>query len=95
MGGNYYDEIEYKQAVGKSKFGCIEYKPSEKRMVSHVKGKDIKVFEGEKEVTKYKRIYHTPFEVKEGDMIDNHLVTDVRPDRDLSGKVHFWIVGVI
>lgn len=95
MLGNFIDDIKYKKSTGRSKLGNIEYQPEEIRKASYVKGKDIEVVEGDKKVTKYKRIYHTPFEVKEGDMIDGHLVVDVRPSRDLRGKVYFWIVGVI
>lgn len=95
MFNQYYDTIEYKKQLGKDKFGGITYSQAESKSVRFVKGADTINLDGEKMVTRYKRTYHTPFEVKEGDMIDNHLVTDVKPARDLNGTIHFWIVGVI
>ena len=95
MFNKYYDHVEYKQSAGKDKFGNIEYAEPKQQLVRYVKGLDTITLEGEKIVTRYKRTYHTPFEVKEGDLIDNHIVTDVRPSRDINGTIHFWIVGVV
>lgn len=95
MFDNYYDLVEYKEAVGKNEFGNIEYHQPEMRYTRYVKGLDVISVEGEKTIVRYKRVYHCPFEVKEGDKIDNHLVTDVRPSRDISGHIHFWIVGTV
>ena len=91
----FYDKVHYKKSNGKSKFGNITYSDTESKMVRYVKGSDVINIEGEKTVVKYVRTYHCPFEVKEGDLIDDHLVTESRPSRDIRGNIHYWIVRTV
>lgn len=95
MFGGYYDTVEYKAIQGKDKFGTITYAEPDDKQVRFVKGQDVISIDGEKQIIRYKRIYHTPFEVKEGDLLDGHNVTDIRPSRDLHGNIHFYIVGTV
>lgn len=97
MFNEYYDEVDYKQGgtEEKDKFGSIIYKETEKKLVRYVKGSDSFGFNGDKIQGAYKRTYHCPFKVTEGDSIDNHVVTEVRPSRGLDGTIHFWIVRTV
>lgn len=91
----FYDTVEYKKANNKDKYGNIVYSEPETKLVRYVKGSDIIKYNGENTAVEYGRVYHCPFEAGKGDIIDNHLVIDSRPARDIKGTVHYWVVKTV
>lgn len=95
MFDRYYDTVEYEAAGGSDKSGNPIYQMPKQVNVRFVKGGEVQTVAGDRIITQYKRVYHTPFEVKQGDKLDGHLVTDVKPSRDISGQIYFYIVGTV
>ena len=95
MWNNYYDKVMYKEKQEKlDSFGNIVYKEARQINVREVSGGIDFETTNSSIKTKYSKEYHIPFEVKEGDKIDDRLVVSVEASRDVFGNFHFCIVGV-
>ena len=95
MWDNYYDKVMYKEKQEKlDSFGNIVYKEARQIDVREVSGGIDFEATNSSIKTKYSKEYHIPFEVKEGDKIDNKLVVNVEPSRDIFGNLHFCIAKV-
>ena len=95
MWDNYYDKVMYKEKQEKlDSFGNIVYKEARQISVREVSGGIDFEATNNSLKTKYSKEYHIPFEVKEGDKIDNKLVVNVEPSRDIFGNLHFCIAKV-
>ena len=95
MWDNYYDKVMYKEKQEKlDSFGNIVYKEARQIDVREVSGGIDFEATNNSIKTKYSKEYHIPFEVKEGDKIDDRLVVYVDSNKDVFGNFHFCIAGV-
>ena len=95
MWDNYCDKVMYKEKQEDlDSFGNIVYKEARQINVREVSGGIDFETTNSSIKTKYSKEYHIPFEVKEGDKIDDRLVVSVEASRDVFGNFHFCIAGV-
>ena len=95
MWDNYYDKVEYLEKEDKpDKSGNIVYKTPRIINVRYVGGGERFIISKDDTSTKYSKVYHIPFMIKEGDKIDNNLVVSVDASRDVFGNFHFCIAKV-
>ena len=95
MWDNYYDKVMYKEKQEKlDSFGNIVYKEARQIDVREVSGGIDFEATNSSIKTKYSKEYHIPFEVKEGDKIDDRLIVYVDNNKDVFGNFHFCIAGV-
>lgn len=95
MWNDYYDKVEYLEKEDKlDKSGNIVYKSPRTIDVRYVGGGEKYIVSKDGTSTKYTKEYHVPFMIKEGDKLDDKLVVNVEPSRDVFGNFHFCIVKV-
>ena len=95
MWDNYYDKVSYEQKTTElDSAGYDLYLPPRIIDVRYVAGGNQFDINSEDTGLKYTKKYHIPFMVNEGDKIDNRLVVEVEPSRDVFGNLHYCIVKV-
>lgn len=84
--------VSYKQADGLDMSGNKKYKPQRSIKARQVSGGVRYVVDKEHTDTIKNKEFHIPFEIFEGDMINDRLVKSVEPANDVFGKTQFWVV---
>ena len=94
MWDNYYDEVVYKEKLGKDSGNNIIYAAPRTIQVRNVSGGKEYQIKKEETIIRYTKEYQIPFMINEGDRIDDRLVLNVEASKDVFGKFHFCIAKV-
>lgn len=94
---NFYDEVDYTEKSGdKDISGKDIYLSPVKIKARHVGGSHVYKINDNNTVVTYSDEYQLPpdIEPSEGDKINNHIILNVTPSRNVFGDLEFWIVKV-
>lgn len=96
MFNSYYDIIKYISKSGdKDEMGYTKDIEVEKH-VRYVGGTEVQIQTGNGYRTEHRLVYHSPFEVKDGEhfIIDNNKLEVKKSERvvDVTGKTIYWIL---
>lgn len=94
MFNSYNDKCLYELNVGTDSFNNIKYSSGVIKDFRFIKAKQTLDISSKGTQTVFNRIYHSSFEVYEGDRIGGKLVKAVAPIRGITGILHYWKVWV-
>jgi len=95
MWDNYNDSVTFNKKIDVDSFKKPVYSETEQKLVRYVKGYDSYDIDSKVTTSVFKRVYEAPFEIKEGDKIDNRLVKEAKPVNHMFGGVAFYQAVVV
>lgn len=92
----YYDKVTYEEKETElDRAGHVVYKEPREINVRLVAGGEMYMVDKDGQSIKYTKEYQIPFMVKSGDKIDDRLVVNAHPAKDVFGSFHYCIAKVV